>query len=69
MKRPKKAAKNVAGLQHYLRTIDKIKITVDKIAESIQTYQQEQALNSNTLSKHEDRLEKIETHLNLSTTL
>ena len=67
MKPSKKAVKNVAGLQHYLDTIDKIMITVDKIAGSIQTYQQEQALNSNTLSKHDDRLEKIETHLNLPT--
>lgn len=57
--------KNLGGLKHRLDTLDKIMVTVDKIAGSIQTYQQEQTLNSNTLSLHENRLEKIEKHVHL----
>jgi chromosome segregation ATPase len=59
--------KDLGGLKHRLDTLDKIMVTVDKIAGSIQTYQQEQTLNSNKLSTHDDRLEKIEKHLHFST--
>jgi len=55
--------KDLGGLKHRLDTLDKIMVSVDKIAGSIQTYQQEQVLNSNKLSSHEERLETIEKHL------
>ena len=58
--------KDLGGLKHRLDTLDKIMVTVDKIAGGIQTYQQEQVLNSGKLSNHEDRLEKVEKHLNIS---
>lgn len=57
--------KNLGTLQHRLDTLDKIMISVDKIAGEIQTYRQEQTIGSNSLSNHEDRLETIEKHLNL----
>ncbi len=60
--------KDLGGLKHRLDTLDKIMVTVDKIAGGIQTYQQEQTLNSNKLSKHSDRLEIIEKHLNITAT-
>ena len=52
--------KDLKGLQNRLNALDKIMVTVDKIAGSIQTYQQVQILHSNSLSSHEDRLEKSE---------
>ncbi len=61
--------KDLGGLKQRLDTLDHIMISVDKIAGSIQTYRQEQVLNSDKLSKHDDRLEKIETHLSLPVAL
>ncbi|MBI3577683.1 hypothetical protein HY086_06620 [Candidatus Gottesmanbacteria bacterium] len=61
--------KDLGGLKHRLDTLDTIMVSVDKIAGSIQIYRQEQVLNSDKLSKHDDRLEKIETHLNLPAVL
>lgn len=58
--------KNLSGLQHRLDTLDKIFVTVDKMAGDAQSYQQEQELNSGRLSNHEDRLETIEKHLKIS---
>jgi len=55
--------KDLGGLKNRLDTLDKILVTVDKMAGSMQAYQQEQGLNSNKLSNHEDRLETIEKHL------
>lgn len=60
--------KDLGGLKNRLDTLDKIMVTVDKIAGSIQTYQTEQALNSNSISNLTDRMEKVETHLNLPVT-
>lgn len=57
--------KDLGTLKTRLDTLDKILVTVDKIAGGIQKYEQEQTLNSEKLSQHDDRIEKIETHLNL----
>lgn len=58
--------KDLGGLKHRLSTLDKIMISVDNIAGDVQKYQQEQTLNSNTLSKHSDRLDRVEKHLHLT---
>ncbi|EKD67218.1 MAG: hypothetical protein ACD_48C00533G0003 [uncultured bacterium] len=60
--------KDLGGLNNRLNTLDKIMVSVDKIAGSVQKYDQEQTLNSGKLSNHDDRLEKIEKHLNLPPT-
>lgn len=60
---------NIGGLQHYFDTIDKIEIILDKLAGEVTTYRGQQELNSNTLSKHNDRIETIEKHLNFPATL
>jgi GTP1/Obg family GTP-binding protein len=57
--------KELGGLKHRLDTLDKIMVTVDKIAGTMHKYDEEQTLNSNTLTKHHDRLEKIETVLHI----
>lgn len=56
-------------MKHRLDTLGNIMVTVDKIAGSIQSYKQEQTLNSEKLSQHDDRFVKIEKHLHLPTTL
>ena len=61
--------KDLGGLKNRLDVLDKIFVTVDKLAGEIVTYRGEQTLNSNTLSKHDDRIEKIEKHLNFPATL
>jgi len=61
--------KNINGLQHYFDTIDKIFAIVNKLAGEVTTYRGQQELNSNTLSKHDDRIETIEKHLNISPSL
>lgn len=43
---------------------DKVMTTLDKFVGGIQSYQQEQTLTSDRLSKHSDQLEKIENILN-----
>ncbi len=60
---------DLGELKHRLDTLDKIMVTVDKIAGGIQSYQQEQTLNSDKLAKHDDRFEKIEKHLHLPISL
>lgn len=57
--------KDLGGLKHRLDTLDKIMVTVDKIAGGMQKYEQEQTLNSNKLSEHSDRLDRIEKHLHI----
>jgi len=57
--------KDLGGLKKRLDILDKIMTTVDKIAGGIDKYDKEQTLNSKTLSDHNDRLEKVEKHLNL----
>ena len=52
--------KNLGTLKQRLDTLDKIMVTVDKIAGSIQTYQQEQALLSSKVSDHTDDIEKLD---------
>lgn len=59
--------KDLGGLKHRLDTLDKIMVSVDKIAGGIQSYQQEQTLNSGKLTNHGERIEKIERHLHLPT--
>lgn len=61
--------KDLGGLKQRLDTLDKIMVTVDKIAGAIQAFREEQTLASGRLSNHEDRLEKVEKHLNISTTI
>lgn len=58
--------KDLGGLKHRLDTLDKIFVTVDKMAGDMQSYRQEQELNANQLSNHEDRLETVEKHLKIS---
>lgn len=58
--------KELGNLKSRLDTLDKILVHVDKIAGDSQAYRQEQELNSKKLSNHEDRLEKVEKHLNIS---
>jgi hypothetical protein len=55
--------KELGTLKTRLDTLDKIMVSVDKIAGDILSYQQEQALNSNSLSEHTDTLEKHETRI------
>jgi hypothetical protein len=57
--------KDLGGLKHRLDTLDRIMVTVDKMAGDMQTYRQEQTINAHTLSKHEDRLEKVEKILHI----
>lgn len=57
--------KDLGGLKQRLDTLDKILVNVDKIAGSIQTYREEQTLNSAKLSNHDDRLEVVEQRLNI----
>lgn len=52
--------KQLGTLQHRLDTLDKIMVTVDKIAGSIKTYQEEQALLSLSVSTHTDDIEKLD---------
>ncbi len=61
--------KDLGGLKNKLDTLDKIFVTVDKLAGEVTTYRGQQELNSNTLSKHNDRIEKIEKHLNFPATI
>lgn len=57
--------KDLGGLKSRLDVLDKIFVTVDKIAGEVTTYRGQQELNSNKLSNHEDRIEKVEKHLHL----
>lgn len=61
--------KDLGGLKNRLDVLDKIFVTVDKLAGEVTTYRGEQTLNSTTLSNHSDRIEKIEKHLNFPATI
>lgn len=61
-----KNLRNLSGLQHRLDTLDKIFVTVDKMAGDMQPYRQEQELNAKQLSDHEDRLETVEKHIKIT---
>ncbi len=52
--------KQLGTLHQRLDTLDKIMVTVDKMAGSMQTYQQEIALLSPRVSTHTDDIEKID---------
>lgn len=60
--------KDLGNLKNRLDLLDKIYITVDKIAGEVTTYRQQQELNSDKLAKHDGRIEKIEKHLHFSVT-
>ena len=55
--------KDLGSLKHRLTTLDRIMITVDKIAGSMQSYQQEQILRSDALTDHSDKIEAHEARL------
>lgn len=57
--------KDLGGLKSRLDVVDKIFVTVDKIAGEVTSYRGQQELNSNKLSNHEDRIEKVEKRLHL----
>ncbi len=57
--------KDLGGLKHRLDILDDIFTKVDKIAGEVTTYREQQELNSKTLSDHDDRIERVEKHLNL----
>ncbi|OGG08881.1 hypothetical protein A2154_04120 [Candidatus Gottesmanbacteria bacterium RBG_16_43_7] len=48
------------SIQRQLNTLDKILISVDKIAGEVTTYRGQQELNSQKLINHGDRIEKLE---------
>lgn len=60
--------KNLGGLKGRLDLLDKIYITVDKIAGEVSSYREQQELNSGKLSNHGDRIEKVEKHLHIPAT-
>lgn len=60
--------KDLGTLKGRLDLLDKIYLTVDKIAGEVTTYRQQQELNSGKLTSHDDRLVKIEKHLHFSIT-
>jgi hypothetical protein len=60
--------KDLGNLKCRLDVLDKIYVTVDKIAGEVTTYRQQQELNSSKLTNHADRIEKIEKHLHFSIT-
>ncbi|MCX6793744.1 MAG: hypothetical protein NTY06_01430 [Candidatus Gottesmanbacteria bacterium] len=55
--------KDLGNLKGRLDLLDKIYITVDKIAGEVTSYREQQELNSAKLVTHGDRIEKIEKHL------
>ncbi len=57
--------KDLGSLKHRLDTLDKILVSVDKIAGEVTSYREQQELNSSKLTDHDDRIEKVEKHLNL----
>lgn len=59
--------KDLGSLKNRLDTLDKIMITVDKIAGGMQDYRTEQELNANKLSEHQDDIDRIKKHVHLST--
>ena len=60
--------KDLGGLKHRLDILDEIFEKVDTIAGEVTTYREQQELNSAKLAHHDDRIEKIEKHLNLLVT-
>lgn len=46
-----------------LDLLDRILTSVDKLVGEIKGYREQQELNSDTLIRHNDRIEKIEKHL------
>lgn len=60
--------KDLGGLKGRLDLLDKIYVSVDKIAKEVTGYRQEQELNSAKLSKHDERFETVEKHLHLPIT-
>jgi len=60
--------RDLGTLKHRLDTLDKILVSVDKIAGGVKTYREQQELNSTKLVNHGDRLEKVEKHLHLTIT-
>ncbi|OGG30535.1 hypothetical protein A3A63_02890 [Candidatus Gottesmanbacteria bacterium RIFCSPLOWO2_01_FULL_46_9] len=60
--------KDLGTLKNRLDLLDKIYIKIDKIAGEVTAYREQQELNSARLAGHEDRIEKVEKHLHLSTT-
>lgn len=61
--------KDLGGLKNRLDLLDKIMTKVDKIAGEVTAYREQQELNSEKLTDHDDRIEKVEQHLNLPATL
>ncbi|MCX6791881.1 MAG: hypothetical protein NT149_02485 [Candidatus Gottesmanbacteria bacterium] len=60
--------KDLGNLKGRLDLLDKIYVSVDKIAGEVTTYRQQQELNSGKLANHDDRLGKVEKHLHFSIT-
>lgn len=49
-----------------LDLLDKILTSVDKLIGEIKNYREQQELNSGKLTDHEDRIEKVEKHIQLT---
>lgn len=60
--------KDLGTLKSRLDLLDKIYITVDKIAGDVSAYREQQELNSGTLAAHDVRIGKVEKHLHLTVT-
>jgi hypothetical protein len=57
--------KDLGTLQNRLDLLDKIYVKIDKIAGDVTSYREQQELNSAKLADHDDRIEKVEKHINL----
>ena len=51
-----------------LNLLDKILTSVDSLVGEVKGYREQQELNSGKLAGHDERIEKVEKHLHLSTT-
>ncbi len=60
--------KDLGNLKNRLDLLDKIYEKVDKIAGEVTTYREQQELNSGKLAGHDERIEKVEKHLNSTAT-
>ena len=57
--------KDLGTLKSRLDLLDKIYVTIDKIAGDVTAYREQQELNSGKLATHDERIGKVEKHLHL----
>lgn len=57
--------KDLGGLKHRLDTLDKIMVTVDKIAGGVQAIREEQTLHVNVHDRIDRRIDRLENHAKL----